>query len=100
MIDLILLGLAVAAISMTITKTHIFKGGRDKIAKLGQWPETLFRCPWCLSHWIAGVIVPLRLELTGFMDWLVLTMATVAISGIASAVITYFFLALDALEGE
>jgi hypothetical protein len=86
MIDLFILGLAVAATSMTISKTHIFEQSRNQVAKFGPWPDKLIRCPWCLSHWIAGLGVPLWLELNGIMQWFVYTMATVAISGVTSAI--------------
>ncbi|MHC4702590.1 MAG: DUF1360 domain-containing protein [Planctomycetota bacterium] len=99
--NLLILGLAVAATSMTITKAHICESVRERVSRLGPWFKSLIHCPWCVSHWLALVAVPFWLpELSNPAKWLIYTMSVVAISGVVSAGIAYLFLALDALEGE
>jgi hypothetical protein len=100
MVDLIILGFAVAATSMTISTTHACAWLRDYISNLGPLFKRLIHCPWCLSHWVALILASWFLKFEGILDWFVCIMAIVAISGLVSAGITYFFLALNALEGE
>jgi len=49
--DLIITSLAIAVVSMTITKSSLLKKFREfftlSIAK------KLFKCPYCLNHWLA-----------------------------------------------
>jgi hypothetical protein len=97
--DLLILGLAIAATSMTITKAHICEWARKSFSRLGPLFKSLIHCPWCVSHWLAFVAVPLWMPITNLMQFVIYTMGVVAISGVASAGITYFFLALNALEG-
>jgi hypothetical protein len=95
--DLILLSLAISSISMTITKSNVMAWFRSRVAVLGSWFEELFQCPYCLSHWLAalGVIVLFKGTL---IQLIVAIMAVVTLSSFASLGITYFFLALDALD--
>ncbi|KPK54995.1 MAG: hypothetical protein AMS22_05060 [Thiotrichales bacterium SG8_50] len=98
--NLIVLGLAVAATSMTISTTHAGAPLRAWVSKNGPWFEKLIHCPWCVSHWLSLALTPLWMQVTNLAQWAVYTMSVVAISGLASAGIAYLFLALDALEGE
>ncbi len=46
--EYIIVALAVASSSVTITRSSVFKPLRDKF----DWK--LLHCPYCLSHWIAA----------------------------------------------
>jgi hypothetical protein len=50
--EMILLGLAIASITMTVTKSNVMAYPRDQVSKLGRWAEDLAHCPYCLSHWL------------------------------------------------
>lgn len=50
---LLVLGLAVATVSLTVSKSSLFARPR---AMLGDsWLERLASCPYCLSHWVAAL---------------------------------------------
>lgn len=52
------IGVAVAAISFTITMTSIFAWLRNLITRTGiKKLEELIHCPWCLGHYIALLIL-------------------------------------------
>lgn len=52
---LLLVALATASMSYTITQTSIFKGLRELISKINPFFEDLVHCPWCLGHYISLV---------------------------------------------
>lgn len=49
---MLMISLASAAISFTITTTSIFKWLRELISPIHHKFEELIHCPWCLSHYI------------------------------------------------
>ena len=95
--EIILLALAVASTSVTLSKSNATEWLRQQISKLGKWPEELIHCPYCLSHWIAAAGVLLMGQATLFQYFLH-TMAVVTLATYASIGIVYYFLTLDALE--
>lgn len=95
--EIILLALAVASTSVTISKSNALEWFRNQVSKLGRWPEKLIHCPYCLSHWIAAAGVLLMVEGTLFQILLTI-MAVVTLASFASIGIIYYFLTLDALE--
>ena len=98
MVRLLIISLAVSAISMTLTKAMIFKGFRDWLKDHNDWLGELFSCPYCTSHWVSfGFVViygPLPLA-SKFIDWsfqpvidfIVTVFATVTIAAFASGLI-------------
>lgn len=50
---LLLVSLACAGISFTITTTSVFKWLRNFISKAGSTAEEWIHCPWCLNHYIS-----------------------------------------------
>lgn len=67
----VLLSLAVMCIANTVSRERLFKPLRDRIGGKETWRGYLLTCPYCLSHWLAFVFVPifdLRL-LTVPHDW-------------------------------
>jgi len=95
--NLLLLSLAVASISITITKSNAMAWFRKSISKLGSLVEELVHCPYCLSHWLAAIGVVTWFK-GSVCELIVLIMATVTLASLASLGIVYFFLALEALE--
>lgn len=95
--DLVILSLAVAALSMTVAKSNVMAWLRDFVSEFGAWAEELIHCPYCLSHWLA--VVGVVMWLNGSVIELVISgLAVVTLASLASLGITHFFLALDALE--
>lgn len=67
----LLLSLAVMCIANTVSRERLFKPLRDRLGGKETWRGYLLTCPYCLSHWLAFVLVPvfdLRL-LTVPHDW-------------------------------
>ena len=86
-----LYALAASAGSITITRTKITIPIRDWCLKHVRILGQLFECPWCISHWLAGAIVP-TLPWNGVLNFLVHTFAIVAGAGLVSGVILTLFL--------
>jgi hypothetical protein len=53
---------AISAITMglahTITRERMFAPLRDRLGGKETWLGYLFSCPYCTSHWIAFILVP------------------------------------------
>lgn len=95
--ELTILSLAIAAASMTITKSNAMDWFRGLVSKLGHWFEDLIHCPYCLSHWLAAFSVVAWFR--GSLGEMIITgLAVVTLASLASLGIIHFFLALDALE--
>ena len=58
-LTLIYLAAATAALSLTITRSGVFASIRQGIARQSTRGARLFSCPYCMSHWIAMIIVAL-----------------------------------------
>ena len=56
MITLLLIALASASISYTVTTTGIFKYVREKVASLHPKIDELIHCPYCFGHYVVLVI--------------------------------------------
>jgi len=54
---LILLSIVCASISFTITESFIFSSFRNWINNKNYYLGKLFSCGYCLSHWVALVLV-------------------------------------------
>jgi uncharacterized membrane protein len=59
MFQLFAVSAVVMGLSYTIAKEEMFHGFRDRCGGRGTWLGYLVSCPYCLSHWVAFVIVPL-----------------------------------------
>jgi len=95
--EIILLALAVASTSVTISKSNALEWFRNQVSRLGSWAEELIHCPYCLSHWIAAAGVCIMFQGT-VLDLAITTMAVVTLASFASIGIIYYFLTLDTLE--
>lgn len=54
---LIMIAIASAAISFTITTTSIFEWLRELVSPLHYKLEELIHCPWCLGHYICLIFL-------------------------------------------
>lgn len=45
--------------SHTIARERMFASLRERCGGMATWPGYLVSCPYCLSHWVAFVLVPL-----------------------------------------
>lgn len=93
--QLILISLAIAAITVTIGRTFIFKSLREHIPT--KWLKKLVRCPYCLSHWLSFFTILFLIPWFNFFDLIIKTMATVAFSSIIALFILRY---LNLLEGS
>jgi uncharacterized membrane protein len=58
MFQLFAVSAVVMGLSYTIAKEEMFRGLRDRCGGRDTWLGYLVSCPYCLSHWVAFVIVP------------------------------------------
>ena len=90
--DFILIALAVASTSVTISKTLIFKSIRER----APWfLKKLLQCPYCLSYWLSFFAVLLLLPYSNLINLMIQTMAMVAISSIVALPIFLYLNLLD-----
>lgn len=57
--QLLLVSTLVMGIAHTITKERIFKPVRDRLGGKETWAGYFVSCPYCVSHWVAFLVVPL-----------------------------------------
>ena len=83
---LLVLALATSAISVTITRSGVFLGFRNFVAKHSSWFGDLVHCPYCISHWVSLVLLWwYGLRILPETHWLVnLLVSALAVVAIAS----------------
>jgi len=59
MFQLFAVSAVVMGLSYTVSKEEMFRSLRDRCGHRSGWLGYLVSCPYCLSHWVAFVIVPL-----------------------------------------
>jgi hypothetical protein len=59
LIRLLTVSAVVMGLSHTIAKERIFEPLRERLGGMETWAGYLVSCPYCVSHWIAFVLVPL-----------------------------------------
>lgn len=97
---ILLVGLAIASISMTICKSNVMRYFRNQVSKLGNWARGFIHCPYCLSHWLAFIAVWLEYGLLPIERFIVTSFGLVTIASFASLGIAQLFLALDDIDSE
>lgn len=90
-ITILILSLAVSAISVTLARGGVFAALRQWVMDRNEWLGKLISCPYCLSHWVALFAVVFYPISMTFYSTLVTIFAVVAISAIVSGVITVLF---------
>lgn len=86
------LALAIAAISITISQTYIFKSFRNI---LPNFLKKLFSCPYCLSHWLSFLAVYLFIPGCTIPEFLMLSFVLVGLSSILALPIAFYLDYLD-----
>lgn len=77
-IQLIIISLAIASISFTISKSSIFRSSRLFIYKYSNFFGELFSCPYCISHWISFIFCLYYYKFN--VDFIVMMFANVTLS--------------------
>ncbi len=86
---IIFVALAVATITMTITRSNLFEGIRKTLN------YKLIRCPYCAAHWISFGAWCCYPNVLSVFDFTINVFATVALSTLPMLVIDYFNLRMD-----
>ena len=94
----VVLAVAAASVSITITQTELFAPLRAAANKAGPMIGHLFHCFYCISHWvvIAGVAVYRPVIISSGMpliDWTVSAFFTITLTALFSGLIFTVFLA-------
>ena len=98
MITLIIYSFIVGSVAFTISTTGIFEGFREHVSMISSKLGEMFRCPWCIGHWITFFFLGITgysYEFIPFRDSYVLTginfmMTAFAIPGMSAP--TFFIL--------
>jgi hypothetical protein len=56
---LVVVSAVVMGLAQTIAKERVFEPLRERLGGKETWLGYLVSCPYCLSHWLAFVLVPL-----------------------------------------
>lgn len=90
---MVILSWVTATISLTLTRTYIFKKPRDWLRRRSEWWDKLASCPYCTSHWVA-------LFLSLVFDTRILASRVPGVAGevIDSLLGVFFIVALAAVE--
>jgi len=81
----VLLAIAVSIISVTITRSKVFRGFRMFLDGKNEWLHSLFTCAYCMSHWIAAALVcAVDLRLTRTMHVLDIIISVFVVVGLAT----------------
>jgi len=54
---MIMLSLAVSAMSITVTKSSLFRGFRLSLKSKSEFLGKMFSCSYCFSHWISALVI-------------------------------------------
>lgn len=106
LVESVILSLATAAMSMTITKGEIFKPARALVAGAGnKWIAKLVNCPYCLSHTLAIFFVlwyrPLLFARGGIALNLIVTIfAIITLAAVWALVICMAMRTMDKMGGS
>lgn len=104
--EYLLISLVTMCIVHTVSNERIFKPLRDRLGGKETWRGYLISCPYCFSHWVAFVLVPLfgfRLLViphewgivTAILEWFFNSLLVV----ILAAFIRMAFFSIDDLVG-
>jgi len=85
---LIQLSVATGAISSVVAIGKIFAKPHDWLAAKSPFLEELFSCSWCVSHWVAALLVLAYYKTLchGFIDYIVQVFVVIAISQVVAAI--------------
>ena len=92
--QLLAVSLVVMGLSHTIARERIFAPLRRRLGGNDTWLGYLVSCPYCVSHWVAFIVVPLTgtYPLEAVPRWgVVSSLLTWLLSSVLVAVIAAFF---------
>ena len=89
--QLLALSAVVMGLSQTLTRERLFEPLRNRLGGQETWLGYLVSCPYCASHWVAFLLVPLtgiygiRVQvrwgvLSSVLDWFLSSMLVVVIA--------------------
>lgn len=91
MYQVLVLSLATAAISVTISRAQIFATFRAFVAEKSSWAGKLISCYYCTSHWVAIAFVliyrPVLISRFFVIDLFVSTFSIVCIAALVGGII-------------
>jgi len=86
-----LIGIAVAAISLTVTRSDLFRPFRNDVRNV-KFLGKVLTCPYCFSHWMAAILsIFYQPELKTYViiEWFIGLFCIVAISVPIMALINF-----------
>ena len=100
LLRIFLVSAVVMGMSHTIARERIFEPLRDRCGGMATWPGYLVSCPYCASHWLAFVLVPLTgaygihvtpqwAYVTPLLDWF---LSSILVTVIAAVLRVTFYL--------
>lgn len=98
LLTVLLLSLASASTSITISHSRIFEAPRNLLGKQCDWLKYFINCPYCISHWVSAILCGYKFGLS--IDMFIATMATVTLASIWCVALLYFFLLLNTLDED
>lgn len=90
MTNFIFTAMAIASVSLTISKAYIFKPIRN-IA----WLRKLLSCPYCLAHWLSLFAIIFVVPYNSIIDFTIKMMSLVALSSIMALPVLLYLNLLD-----
>lgn len=84
MYEIIILSLAVAAMSLTLAKAKVTSRLRGWLLVKLPWVGQMVQCVYCSSHWIAFGVALFTMPLQPYSDWLNLLITTFALVGLSA----------------
>ncbi|MDB4966469.1 MAG: hypothetical protein JWN44_2158 [Myxococcales bacterium] len=88
MFTLLAVSAVVMGLSYTISKEELFRGIRERCGGHDTFLGYLVSCPYCLSHWIAFMVVPLTGSYYVHMAWRVPYLSAVVDWFLSSILVT------------
>lgn len=79
---IIIIALASAAISFTVTTTSIFLSFREAVSGWHNKIEELVHCPYCLGHYISAVMLLIYGDITNFKAFVLYWFAIIAVMAV------------------
>lgn len=92
-------GVATGIVSLTLTRSRPLRGIRNWIRYKSDWAGELVTCPYCMSHWIAGVLI-WWLGPGSVKTWFLGTAVAIAIAAPVAAVVMQAILLVSPAQEE
>lgn len=104
--QLFVVSAVVMGMSQTLSKERIFEPLRAKLGGKDTWLGYLVSCPYCASHWIAFLVVPLTgsyfvpiAPAWGFVSWILSWFFSSILITVVAAFLRVIFYFVDEVQG-